>query len=85
MRTTVTLDGDLLQILKETAVKMHRPFRKVLNETLRKALEGQSNHRMKKPFVVQARLMGLRSGLDPAGFNQLGDDLEAEAFPENSR
>lgn len=29
--------------------------------------------------------MGLRAGHDPAGFNQLADDLEAEAFLETTR
>jgi hypothetical protein len=27
----------------------------------------------------------LRAGLDPAGFNRLADDLEAEAFLETTR
>lgn len=85
MRTTVTLDRDLEQILRETAVRTHRPFKKVLNDTLRSALEGQYSINKAKAFVVKARPMGLRAGLDPAGFNQLGDDLEAEAFLETTR
>lgn len=83
MRTTVTLDGDLEQALREIAVRTRRPFKKVLNETLRSALE--ANIRAPEPFVVEARPMGLRPGLDPAGFNRLADDLEAEAFLEATR
>lgn len=83
MRTTVTLDRDLERILRETAVRTRRPFKKVLNDTLRQALEAQAG--VGEPFEVVARPMGLRSGLDPAGFNRLADDLEAEAFLETTR
>lgn len=85
MRTTVTLDRDLERILRETAVRTRRPFKKVLNDTLRSALEGQAGMQTAEPFVVEARPMGLRAGLDPAGFNRLADDLEAEAFLETTR
>jgi hypothetical protein len=85
MRTTVTLDRDLERILRETAVRTHRPFKKVLNDTLRSALEGQVGTKSIEPFVVQARPMRLRNGLDPAAFNRIGDDLEAEAFLEITR
>ncbi len=70
MRTTVTLDRDLEQILRETAARTLKPFKKVLNDTLRSAM---------------ARGKGPRPGHDPAGFSRLADDLEAEAFLETSR
>jgi hypothetical protein len=85
MRTTVTLDRDLERMLRETAVRTRRPFKKVLNDTLRAALEGQARLEAGEPFVVKAKPMGLRTGLDPAGFNRLADDLEAEAFLETTR
>ena len=82
MRTTVTLDRDLERILRETAVRTRRPFKKVLNDLLRSAVESQSPRADVEPFVVQSRPMGLRAGIDPTGFNRLADDLEAEAFLE---
>lgn len=82
MRTTVTLDSDLEQLLRETAVRTRRPFKKVLNETLRGALEGSTGPARAGRFVVEARPLGLRAGLDPSGFNRMIDDLEAEAFLE---
>lgn len=81
----MTLDRDLERILRETAVRTRRPFKKVLNDTLRSALEGQAGMQTAEPFVVEARPMGLRAGLDPSGFNRLADDLEAEAFLESTR
>ncbi len=85
MRTTVTLDQDLERILREIAVSNHKPFKKVLNDTLRSALEDRAQLAQPEPFVVKARPMGLRPGYDPAGFNRLADDLEAEAFLETTR
>ena len=85
MRTTVTLDRDLERILRETALRTRRPFKKVLNDALRSALEGQTSGELAEPFVVGARPLGLRTGLDPTGFNRLADDLEAEAFLESTR
>ena len=81
----MTLDQDLERLLRETAVRTRRPFKKVLNDTLRSALQAQAKMEMPEPFLVKARPMGLRAGLDPVGFNRLADDLEAEAFLETTR
>jgi len=71
--------------LRETAVRTHQPFKKVLNETLRAGIEQASGIGRAETFVLQARPMGLRAGHDPAGFNRLADDLEAESFLETTR
>lgn len=84
MRTTVTLDRDVEQRLRETAVRTRRPFKRVLNDFLRSALDAQDPPATGR-FVVKARPMGLRAGLDPTGFNRLADELEAEAFLETTR
>jgi hypothetical protein len=85
MRTTVTLDRDVERILRETAARTHKPFKKVLNDILRVGIEQSTGIGRTEPFVLKARPMGLRAGHDPAGFNQLADDLEAEAFLETTR
>ena len=81
----MTLDRDVERILRETAVRTHKPFKKVLNDTLRAGIEQSSGIGRSEPFVLKARPMGLRAGHDPAGFNRLSDDLEAEAFLETTR
>jgi hypothetical protein len=85
MRIPVTLDRDLERILRETAMRTHKPFKKVLNETLRVGIELTVSTGQAEPFVSHARPMGLRTGHDPTGFNRLADDLEAEAFLETTR
>ena len=72
-------------MLRETAARTHRPYKKVLNDTLRAGIEQTSGVRQADPFVLKARPMGLRAGHDPTGFNRMGDDLEAEAFLESTR
>ena len=84
MRTTVTLDPDVEQRLRETALRTRRPFKRVLNEALRSALDAQEPPSVGR-FEVKARPMGLRPGLDPTGFNRLADELEAEAFLDTTR
>ena len=84
VRTTVTLDRDVEQRLRETALRTRRPFKRVLNEALRSALDAQEPLTAGR-FEVKSRPMGLRAGLDPTGFNRLADDLEAEAFLEATR
>ncbi len=85
VKTTVTLDRDVERILRETAVRTHKPFEKVLNETLRAGIEQVAGIGQAAPFVLRSRPMGLRVGYDPSGFNQLADDLEAESFLETTR
>ena len=46
------------------------------------ALGSKSDRIRRARFVVKARPMELRKGLDEAGFNQLADDLETEGFKE---
>ncbi len=75
MRTTVTLDKDVERMLREAMHRTRRSFKETLNASLRMSL-GSRSARMKKPFVVKARSMGLRTGIDPTGLNKLADELE---------
>ena len=85
MRSTVTLDRDVERVLREIALRTHKPFKKVLNDTLRAGIQLSAPAEKAEAFVLRARPMGLRAGHDPTGFNRLADDLEAEAFLETTR
>ena len=85
MRTTVTLDKDVEHLLRETMHRSRSGFKQTLNAAIRAGL-GQKLAAVKsRPFILKARPLGLRAGLDPAGLNKLADDLEAGAFLEKSR
>jgi hypothetical protein len=80
MRTTVTLDADVERLLKNEAHEQRKSFKVVLNDAVRQALHFQPDKRSRKRFLVKARPMGLRPGIDPARLSEWADDLEADAF-----
>lgn len=85
MKTTVTLDKDVDQMLRNTMHRSRRSFKDAINSALRAGLGVRPVQVRPSRFVVKARAMGLRAGIDPAGFNQLADDLEADAVKAKVR
>jgi hypothetical protein len=85
MRTTVTLDKDVERMLREAMHRTRKSFKETLNDSVRMALGARSGRAKKRPFVVRARPMGLRAGIDPTGLNKLADELEVDAVLEGSR
>lgn len=85
MRTTVTLDPDVEQLLRLATHGSQQSFKQALNDGLRRGLAHLAPSIAAKPFVVEARPMGLRTGLDPARLHDVADDLEAEAFASTTR
>jgi hypothetical protein len=84
MRTTLTLDPDVAQMLAEEAHRQRRPFKRVVNDAIRRGLSGRGA-KPRKPFVVKPHKTALRGGIDPAGFNKLADELEDEAMQRKLR
>lgn len=66
-------------MLRDAMHRSRKSFKETLNAGLRAGLGGAGVQARRAPFVVKARPMGLRAGLDPSGFNRLVDDLEADA------
>jgi hypothetical protein len=85
MRTTVSLDPDVEQLLRHATHASRQNFKEALNDGLRRGLAHLAPAAPDKPFVVKARPMGLRAGLDPSRLHDLADDLEAEAFVATTR
>ena len=77
MRTTLTLDDDLADMLQDLALKRRVPFRRVVNEMIRKGLQrGRSAGRGPEPFAMDTFKSPFRAGIDPLRLNQLVDELE---------
>jgi hypothetical protein len=85
MRTTVTLDQDVERLLRAAMHRSRSTFKQTLNAAIRAGLSGSSGPAKMEPFVVEARPMGLRAGIDPAGLNKLVDELEVEAFLDKAK
>jgi hypothetical protein len=64
MRTTLTLDDDVAAKLKAEARRAGRPFREVVNDTLRRGLASRRATARPQAFRISARDLGdLRPGL----------------------
>jgi hypothetical protein len=78
MRTTLTLDPDVVQLLKEEAARQRRPFKQVVNEALRRGLMAPARTARSR-YRVTPHETSLRPGIDPGALNRLADELEDEA------
>ena len=80
VRTTVTLDADVERLLRNAAHEQGKSFKIVLNNAVRQVLQPARVQPRRKPFVVKARPLGLRAGIDPARLSELADEQEIDAF-----
>ena len=77
MRTTLTLDDDVAVKLKAESRRAGRPFRDVVNETLRRGLANRRVTASRPAFKVTARDLGdLRPGLSLDNVAELIDQVE---------
>jgi len=77
MRTTLTLDGDVAAKLKAESQRAGRPFREIVNETLRQGLENRRTTVQRRAFKVMARDLGnLKPGLTLDNVTELIDLVE---------
>jgi hypothetical protein len=84
MRTTITLEKDVERMLRDAMHHSRRSFKETLNAAVRAGLGGKQVKTRVPKFTIKARPLGLRSGIDPASFNKLADDLEVDAFLEKN-
>ena len=73
MRTTVTLDSDVQQLLKAAAHRSGLPFKQVLNDAVRVALQGRAG--VAPPFKQPVFSLG-RAKVDLTKAGALASDLE---------
>ncbi|MBV9531997.1 MAG: hypothetical protein JO283_13235 [Bradyrhizobium sp.] len=77
MRTTLTLDDDIAAKLKAESRRTGRPFREVVNETLRRGLVSRRATARQQPFTITARDLGdLRPGLSLDNVAELIEQVE---------
>ena len=79
MRTTLTLDDDIARFLKEQARLLDKPFKQVVNDTLRRGMSPAVREK-RAPYRVKPLSGGFAPGVDEEKLNQLNDELEVEEF-----
>jgi hypothetical protein len=81
MRTTLTLDDDVVRRLRQMAQHSRRSFKEFVNDTLRRGLSvGTRPRAASERFVVRPKACGFGPGIDPLKLNQLVDELETTDF-----
>jgi hypothetical protein len=77
MRTTLTLDDDVAAKLKAESRRAGRPFKEIVNETLRSGLATRRAVAHRQAFKVAARDLGdLRPGLSLDNVAELIEQVE---------
>jgi hypothetical protein len=85
MRTTVTVDPDVEQLLRAAMQQSGESFKATLNQAIRKGLANVVAVAGEPPFVVEPKNLGLRPGIDPTQLQNVADDLEVDAYLEVAR
>jgi hypothetical protein len=85
MRTTLTLDADVADSLRQEVRRTGKSFKAAVNDALRAGLGGAGRRQRAKRFIVEPHDFGLRAGVDPDRLNQLVDELEVEAAARGLR
>ncbi|MGH9418338.1 MAG: DUF2191 domain-containing protein [Thermoanaerobaculia bacterium] len=78
MRTTLTIDDHLARELKELAHRSGKPFKAVVNETLRNGLCARHAQGPPKPFKLETVNLGFYPGVNIDKVLQLADEIEDE-------
>ncbi len=80
IRTTVTLDEDVFERLKQASRAERVPFRQALNDTLRAGLLAREEPTARRKFRIEPRHMGVRPGLNYDNVSALLELAEGENY-----
>ncbi len=75
MRTTLTLDDDILEQVKTISRKNKKPFKDLINQILRSGLAAFQGTKTKK-YKTKSRPMGLHKGLSIDNISEVLESLE---------
>lgn len=81
MRTTLTLDDNLLLTLKKKALEYNIPLKTVVNQTLQRGLEVmESTPKLEKNYITQGRSLKVKPGFDLNKLGQIAEEVDDEAL-----
>lgn len=85
MRTTLTLDPDVVQLLKAEEHRQRKSFKNVVNDAIRRGLSAGTRTERHEAYRVRPHRAMLRAGIDATALNRLADELEDEALFSRTR
>ena len=80
MRTTLTLDDDVADALRERALLLNIPFKQMVNDALRRGMSPGARETPSPEYRVVPNHSAFAPGIDLMKLNQINDQLDAEAF-----
>ena len=78
MRTTLSLDDDVIDRARAVAEKLGVPFRAVVNRALRLGLDEVQKPAVRRPYRTTPHDMGLREGFSLDNVQELVARVEGE-------
>ena len=85
MRTTLTLDNDVADYLKEQAQLLGQPFKQVVNDTLRRGMSPGSREALRPKYRVKPIHGGFAPGVDPLKLKEIMYEEDDENYLKLSR
>ena len=80
MRTTLTIEPDVAQEIRQRMAEKKLPLKRVVNDALRLGLSKTSKKERTTHFVVKPWPLGLKPGIDYDKLGQYLDQLDTEEF-----
>ena len=78
MRTTLSIDDDVMERARALAAKLRTPFKTVINETLRAGLDKVELATKQRRYKTKPHAMGLRQGRNLDNIQELLAQIEGE-------
>ena len=78
MRTTLSIDDDVMERARALAAKLRTPFKTVINETLRAGLDKVEQPAKQRHYKTKPHAMGLRQGRNLDNIQELLAQIEGE-------
>ena len=80
MRTTLTIEPDVAQEIRQRMADKKLPLKRVVNDALRAGLSKTGKKERIPRFVVKPWPLGLKPGIDHDKLGQYLDQLDTEEF-----
>jgi hypothetical protein len=78
MRTTLTIDNDVLERARAISAKLRTPFKTVVNEALRVGLDHVEQPAKRQRYETKPHAMGLKAGRNIDNIQELLAQIEGE-------
>ena len=78
MRTTLTIDDDVLDRARAVAGRLRTPFRQVVNEALRAGLQAVEAPARARPYRTHPHKLGLKAGRSLDNIQELLAQVEGD-------